>query len=156
MLIKCHECQKEISTDAKNCPQCGAKNPYHVSKKIKIGCVAVILLFVLFGIIGKHSSESKWYAGGTLHKAGALEWQKASYSNKLATCADFIGKLHQDGLISLKINSIEDVRPSAEKLVKALDEAFKADSNPEKNRKLYANQTVAGTVSILYIEWLKQ
>jgi hypothetical protein len=25
-LIKCHECSSEISTEAKNCPKCGAKN----------------------------------------------------------------------------------------------------------------------------------
>lgn len=31
-----------------------------------------------------------WYAGGSLHAGNGLDWIKATESNKLATCADFI------------------------------------------------------------------
>jgi predicted nucleic acid-binding Zn ribbon protein len=44
-LVKCHECGNEISTEAKFCPQCGAKN--RKRKKSIIGRFFVTLL-VLF------------------------------------------------------------------------------------------------------------
>jgi hypothetical protein len=135
-------------------------------------CSLLVVLFLFILVVGssenkssssstKSQSQVKWYNGGTLHKAGALEWQNSSYPNKLATCADFITKLHQDGAltdsVSSKINSVDDIRPFAEELVKALDEAFKKSSNSDKNRRLYANQTVAGTALILLkiMGWLK-
>lgn len=34
--------------------------------------------------------SGKWYVGGTLHDATPDEWNAASQSNKLATCADFL------------------------------------------------------------------
>lgn len=36
------------------------------------------------------TSQSAWYKGGTLHRATMREWNSASYSNRLATCADFV------------------------------------------------------------------
>jgi hypothetical protein len=34
--------------------------------------------------------EEPWYVGGTLQSATVEEWHKATYENRLATCADFI------------------------------------------------------------------
>ncbi len=66
------------------------------------------------------SSQRAWYEGGTLHDAGALDWQNASYSNKLATCADIVCYYDSEGLlnpsISNRINSIDDFRPYADDL----------------------------------------
>lgn len=45
-LIKCKDCEKEFSTDAKACPNCGAKPP--VNQKAQIGCAVIILFLVLF------------------------------------------------------------------------------------------------------------
>jgi len=56
-LIKCHECEKEISDEAKTCPHCGAKPKTGMG----IGKVLVLALFVLFVIsmvMGKISSEN--------------------------------------------------------------------------------------------------
>ena len=50
-----------------------------------------------------------------------------------------------------RINSVNDLRPFAEKLVSNLDEAFKKDPNTAKNRQIFANQKVAETVSLLVI-----
>jgi len=36
------------------------------------------------------SSSSSWFSGGTLHKSYVAEWRKASYTNRLATAADFV------------------------------------------------------------------
>ena len=35
-------------------------------------------------------SSSLWFSGGTLHKSTVKEWRNASYSNRLATAADFV------------------------------------------------------------------
>lgn len=43
-LIKCHECGKEFSTDAKACPSCGAK------RKKSVGIIGIVLA-LLFGVM---------------------------------------------------------------------------------------------------------
>lgn len=52
-LIKCRECGKEISTEAKACPHCGAKPPYRPS----LAFVLIAGLLIVFGI--KASLESR-------------------------------------------------------------------------------------------------
>lgn len=99
------------------------------------------------------SSQRAWYEGGTLHDAGALDWQNASYSNKLATCADIVCYYDSEGLlnpsISNRINSIDDFRPYADDLVTAIDAAFERDPDPEENRIMYTNQEVSSAAVIL-------
>jgi len=36
------------------------------------------------------SNNTSWFAGGTLHRSTIREWRQATYSNRLATSADFI------------------------------------------------------------------
>jgi len=48
-LIKCKECQKEISNKAKTCPQCG--NPVPKSVISKTGCLLIIVGFVFVCIM---------------------------------------------------------------------------------------------------------
>jgi len=82
-----------------------------------------------------------------LHRASALEWQNASQANKLATCADFVAGMWQNGnlksSISNRLTKIDDVRPYAQELVDFLDAAFERDPDPAQNRRMYTNQTVA-------------
>jgi predicted nucleic acid-binding Zn ribbon protein len=60
-LIKCKSCGKEISTEAKTCPQCGAPN------KKKLGCLSILVLAVVaLFIIGIIVSA----AGGGHHSSG--------------------------------------------------------------------------------------
>lgn len=51
-LMKCPECGKEVSKDAKMCPQCG--HPIKVERpKKKHGClIAILSVIIFFGIIG--------------------------------------------------------------------------------------------------------
>ena len=39
---------------------------------------------------GNSNSDTSWFKGGTLHKSLMKEWRQATYSNRLATSADFI------------------------------------------------------------------
>ena len=47
-LKKCKECGKEVSTKAKECPSCGAP----VKSSSSIGCLTIIAVIFLIGIIG--------------------------------------------------------------------------------------------------------
>lgn len=53
-LIKCSECGKEISSNAKNCPNCGNpvnKGEFHkelaTAKKVAIFIIVLIILFII-------------------------------------------------------------------------------------------------------------
>ena len=112
-------------------------------------------------IVSSNTSQKlrKWYEGGTLHRASALEWQKSDYANKLATCADFVSAMRQKKLlkpsIQNQIQSMDDLRPFAQQLVDNLDAATKKETDPQENTKMYANQTVSDIALMLVIllEW---
>lgn len=102
---------------------------------------------------GSLSTPTKiWYEGGTLQDKTALQWQTASETNKLATCADYVTKMWKDGYlkpeIANKISTVDDIRPYAQELVNFLNTAFKPYPDPEQNQKMFANQTVADTAAI--------
>jgi len=105
--------------------------------------------------------SSKWYEGGTLHKANALQWQKAEKADKIATCADLIATLHANNSfkseLQQSIRNVDDVKPWAEELTKALDEAFKVNPDPKTNESLFINQKVSDTAVLLMTVtgWLK-
>jgi hypothetical protein len=108
------------------------------------------------------SANSKWYQGGTLHKAKALEWQECSdYQNKLATCSDFIAEMWRTekftSSIQNKIKAVDDIRPFAIELVSCLNAGFEKDPDPATNDKLFANQDVAGWAALCMktMGWLK-
>ena len=64
---------------------------------------------------------SKWYTGGTLHEATMREWKRASYSNRLATCADFVaGTLVDSGK---PYPGQEKLKPLAQALERGISEA---------------------------------
>jgi hypothetical protein len=103
----------------------------------------------------------KWYEGGTLHRGNALDWQEASEEDKLATCADFISTMWMQKRLKpiylRKITSVNDMKPFAQELVVALDEAFKKEPNSLKNKQLYVNQKISDSVVLLatMMGWLK-
>lgn len=47
-LKKCKECGKEVSTEAKTCPNCGAP----VKTKSSVGCLTIIAIIFVIGMIG--------------------------------------------------------------------------------------------------------
>ena len=109
--------------------------------------------------ITSNTETKKWYEGGTLHQKSGLDWQKASRADKLATCADFLTKTRLDKKLKAQvvrqIASVDDLRPYANQLVDFLDAAFMPDVDPDRNRELFENQTIAGTAAIAMVtlEW---
>lgn len=112
-------------------------------------------------VIDRRTPLGKWYEGGTLHSKTALDWQNASSANKLATCADFVSGMWDKGelkpSVARTISAVDDFRPYAQQLVDFLDAAFKRSLDPEENRRLFTNQTVASTAAMgmLMMGWMK-
>lgn len=101
-----------------------------------------------------------WYEGGNLHNAGALDWQQATFENKLATCADFIAGLSEGGEFNAKtssrISGRESLKPLARDLVKALDKAFAPAADAAENAQIYANQGVVdgAVMAMVTMGWM--
>jgi Uncharacterised protein family UPF0547 len=85
-LITCPECQKEISSEATACPNCGYSFKKATQKKksspLAIGCLGVIILFIFLYIIGSNmkgnsssSSSSPYNAATTISNEPLLELQ---------------------------------------------------------------------------------
>lgn len=102
-----------------------------------------------------------WYEGGTLHQANALQWQRASDADKLATCSDLVAAIYKNKSLKSElqqtIKTVDDLRPLAEELVKALNSAFKEDLDTKNNAKIFTNQKVPDTAVMLMMlmGWLK-
>jgi hypothetical protein len=64
-LIKCKECENEVSSKAKSCPKCGAQ----VARK-PFGCGSVISFFFLLFIIGITVSIIR----GTVQSNFPMKW----------------------------------------------------------------------------------
>lgn len=109
----------------------------------------------------KKNPPRKWYEGGTLHRKNGLDWQTASQADQLATCADFVIKAKESGLLKDRIvgniQTIEDARPYAKELCDCLNNAFAPEPNPTTNAKLYTNQNVSdfAALGMATMRWLK-
>lgn len=57
-LVKCHECAKEVSSEAKACPHCGAKvkKPVGLTGKLIVGFFAVS---IIGGMIAQETAPKK-------------------------------------------------------------------------------------------------
>ncbi len=62
-LIKCKTCSKEIASNAKSCPDCGAKNKKPLYKRGWF--IAIALIVIISGINGGGGEDSTSTANGT-------------------------------------------------------------------------------------------
>lgn len=119
------------------------------------------LFVILFIMLASVCFAQEWYVGGTLHNASGLEWQEATYENKLATCGDFVSKMWQDKSFKLEIQqrlkTMDDVKVLSVELVRVIDGTFEKDPDPEVNKKAFANQKVssAAVMLMMMMGWLE-
>ena len=115
----------------------GVEIPGRVAAAI-IGSVAVIAFIIAIKAIYFEEPEKKsgnpnrinyeisWAKGGSLHNASINEWKSASYSNKLATAADWLAATSLKG----KLNSPSDFKKAkslAGGLVSSVDYAVSVE-----------------------------
>jgi hypothetical protein len=124
----------------------------------KVKKFIVLLIVVLLPVSG---IAKDWYVGGALHSANGLEWQEATYENKLATCSDFISKMWEGKnfkpAIQQKITTMDHIKVLSIELVRVIDGTFEKQADPELNRKAFVNQTVSETAVMLMVlmGWLQ-
>ena len=77
--------------------------------------------------------DKKWYEGGTLHSATVSEWKKASYENKLATCADYAATADKNV-------SMEELHDRAVQMMYCISEATRdlPDNSMQRNNEVAA------------------
>lgn len=101
---------------------------------VGIGCALIVLVVVALGYFGSGSGDKdgatrspqvapRWYEGGFLHRANVGEWRGATYSNKLATAADWAMTHRRVKARVMGSGSIANARPYAVDLVRCIDEA---------------------------------
>jgi len=87
----------------------------------KFGLLMFMIAFVLVAAVG--FSGGAWYEGGNLHRKTVRSWKNASYSNKLATAADWALTSPKVKRIVKNSSSINTLKPFAKELVSCVDEA---------------------------------
>ena len=106
-LIKCHECGKEVSTQAKKCPNCGV---IPKSKTNKIRAIAAVIILVVLAFY--------FYGGGIEHQVAndfTAQYKIAKANgDKMQTCV-------QAGIVSAAYLQAKD------------DENYKRWKNTEKH-----------------------
>jgi hypothetical protein len=110
-------------------------------KKLKFSTAAMLIF------LAGTASSAEWYEGGKLAAAGALEWQKATPQNKLATSGDIVALMFQKGILKPEINrtigGVNDLKPYAIGLATCIEGATEKRPDEDMNRKMFINQTVS-------------
>ncbi len=93
----------------------------------------ICLRFPVFQPINVHlpQTQSLWYQGGSLHKATWAEWQKAPIQNRLATAADYLKTLREQGVFVARIRGLDEYRPWAAALVSCMEWEYAQQNGPQ-------------------------
>lgn len=86
-LVTCHECKKEVSTEAKTCPSCGAKvkkPPGRIARKILYVLGGLFLFIVFANVSNRQRSEEKAAAESAKTPEQRAAEQKTLTQNSLA------------------------------------------------------------------------
>jgi hypothetical protein len=76
-------------------------------------------------------TQSLWYQGGSLHKSTWAEWQKAPIQNRLATAADYLKTLREQGVFVARIRGLDEYRPWAAALVSCMEWEYAQQNGPQ-------------------------
>ena len=124
-LIKCKECEKEISSDAVNCPSCGS--PVKPIKK-KGGFLNFLKKMVI-----------TWLVIAAVFYAGFLYIQNVMEENRIQA-----EKTKAEDAEKAKLKAIEDKKKAEEAAAKAKAEAEELENNLENAEYL---RKIVGTIS---------
>lgn len=118
--------REETNSSAIACPD--AKILKHLRTWICTASLAALLMGCNGGTFETDGRKGiqcgAWYSDGTLHESTLAQWRRATYANRLATSADFSAKVLQ--MKGIKLDSMGELRPYAEKLETCISEASEA------------------------------
>lgn len=113
-------------------------------KKVLIG-ISVSLFCCL-----QAQAAKQWFEGGTLHKSSLAAWSKASYSNKLATSADFVMTLSRGNFLKFT------VLPTSSEMKKYAMPIEKCISEIAKDKKFHSqNTSEIAVMCAVTLKWSK-
>lgn len=84
----------------------------------------------------RFSSSTEWYQGGDLHGKSVKDWNNATYSNKLATCADMAITLPRIKKKIQESGSMDTLKPYANELMTCINNAAVAPDPRYENMSL--------------------
>ena len=58
-LQPCKACKKEVSVEAKRCPNCGEKNPTMTTGKYAVGCLVFIVIAIIIAMCSHESKDNQ-------------------------------------------------------------------------------------------------
>ena len=97
-LIKCKECKKEISSDAKQCPGCGYK------KKETSWLFIAFVIFLILGAIGSLFGDKDKGETGTKKLLSEKRYENATQSQK--NCVNTFGQgVYKDKSLTWKLDN---------------------------------------------------
>ena len=97
-LIKCKECKKEISSDAKQCPSCGYK------KKETSWLFIAFVIFLILGAIGSLFGDKDKGETGTKKLISEKRYENATQSQK--NCVNTFGQgVYKDKSLEWKLDN---------------------------------------------------
>ena len=80
-----------------------------------------IILSIFIAVLSATSIyAAEWYEGGTLHRSKISQWSSASFSNRLATCADFIANRPQAKRLIRSAGTVDAIKDMAYELEKCV------------------------------------
>jgi hypothetical protein len=73
---------------------------------------------------GRHAPavDAAWFVGGTLHDADGKKWRMGAEHDRLATAADYLARQLAQARLSLKVATVDDLKPYAIELEKCVTE----------------------------------
>lgn len=150
-LVKCKECGKEISSTAKQCPQCGYKEKRMIQKKtIVIALLCVLVIGGMFTLIGttvlKNVTETHKYKeyDELFSKTKQMMYDNAQeYEKYCIEIQESESKDHVNGVMNysmehneeLKIlwDNYEDIEDNMKKLKKIPEKSYEESYNKLSN-----------------------
>lgn len=114
----------------------------------------LLLVLMLFANV----AAAEWYEGGTLHDSSFLEWKKATYENKLATCGDWVAGVYarkgytQELMKELKAAGMSGIKKMAGSCVVMLDTAMDGLNKKEMVNQKSPEAFILGSVIAGWIE----
>lgn len=104
-LVKCHECGKDVSTEAKTCPSCGAKVKKPTSRAVKLIGVAFVVAVIGTAITGNNALQTQQSAEST--RRAALSPEQRATEDAAKAKRDIELQTAAAGAIRLK-NAMKD------------------------------------------------
>ncbi len=104
----------------------------------------IMLTVLLFISVADAKETKKWYDGGSLHKASAVQWNKALLANQLATSSDWLTATKKGKAVIVADPTATAMKLLALELTICIDEIASSDAMKNEQANKIAALCVLG------------